>query len=111
MHLTGQAGAIIARRHEAICRATADGAVWIGQLQPMDGDTWLQASRGVCLGRFRERPCPKARAGFDDIRYEERGPVGYLHFDFYNGALSTAQCDRLRALMRGRAGGRRESSC
>ncbi len=32
-----------------------------------------------------------------EIRYEERGAVGYLHFDFYNGALSTAQCDRLRA--------------
>ena len=32
-----------------------------------------------------------------EIHYEERGAVGYLHFDFYNGALSTAQCERLRA--------------
>ena len=32
-----------------------------------------------------------------EIRYEECGAVGYLHFDFYNGALSTAQCERLRA--------------
>ena len=32
-----------------------------------------------------------------EIGYEERGAVGYLHFDFYNGALSTAQCERLRA--------------
>ena len=32
-----------------------------------------------------------------ELRYEERGAVGYLHFDFYNGALSTAQCERLRA--------------
>jgi len=31
-----------------------------------------------------------------EIRYEERGTVGYLHFDFYNGALSTLQCARLR---------------
>jgi putative two-component system hydrogenase maturation factor HypX/HoxX len=32
-----------------------------------------------------------------EIRYEERGNVGYLHFDFYNGAMSTSQCRRLRA--------------
>ena len=30
-----------------------------------------------------------------EIWYEERGPVGYLHFDFYNGAMSTEQCRRL----------------
>jgi putative two-component system hydrogenase maturation factor HypX/HoxX len=29
--------------------------------------------------------------------YEEDGPVGYLHFGFYNGAMSTAQCHALRA--------------
>ena len=31
------------------------------------------------------------------IRYEERGVVGYLHFPFYNGAMSTAHCVALRA--------------
>ena len=30
------------------------------------------------------------------IRYEEEGAVGYLHFPFYNGAMGTAQCERLR---------------
>jgi putative two-component system hydrogenase maturation factor HypX/HoxX len=29
-------------------------------------------------------------------RYEEHGGVGYLHFDFYDGAMSTEQCRRLR---------------
>ena len=33
---------------------------------------------------------------FREIGYEERGMVGYLHFDFYNGAMSTEQCRRLR---------------
>jgi putative two-component system protein, hydrogenase maturation factor HypX/HoxX len=28
--------------------------------------------------------------------YEERQAVGYLHFAFYNGAMSTEQCQRLR---------------
>jgi putative two-component system hydrogenase maturation factor HypX/HoxX len=35
-HLAGQPGTLIARRHDAICRATRDGAVWIGQLQPVE---------------------------------------------------------------------------
>ena len=33
---------------------------------------------------------------FREIAYEEHGGVGYLHFDFYNGAMSTEQCRRLR---------------
>jgi putative two-component system hydrogenase maturation factor HypX/HoxX len=33
---------------------------------------------------------------FREIAYEEDAGVGYLHFDFYNGAMSTEQCRRLR---------------
>jgi len=33
---------------------------------------------------------------FQEIRYVENGSVGRLHFDFYNGAMSTDQCLRLR---------------
>jgi putative two-component system hydrogenase maturation factor HypX/HoxX len=33
---------------------------------------------------------------FREIAYEEHAGVGYLHFDFYNGAMSTEQCRRLR---------------
>ncbi len=109
--LSGAPGAVIARRHEAICRATADGAVWIGQLQPIGGTRRsFKRPAALALGslveslpRFDEEMTdPGDSAGgerhFDgEIRYEERGAVGYLHFDFYNGALSTAQCDRLRA--------------
>ena len=32
---------------------------------------------------------------FREIAYEEHAGVGYLHFDFYNGAMSTEQCRRL----------------
>jgi putative two-component system hydrogenase maturation factor HypX/HoxX len=34
---------------------------------------------------------------WSDIRYQEFGPVGVLHFSFYNGAISTAQSERLLA--------------
>jgi putative two-component system protein, hydrogenase maturation factor HypX/HoxX len=97
MRMRGETGAIIARHHEAICRATADGAVWIGQLQPIGVDKpGFKRPAVSALGDFAN-PLPECEGDFADIRYEEIGPVGYLHFDFYNGALSTAQCDRLRA--------------
>jgi putative two-component system hydrogenase maturation factor HypX/HoxX len=34
---------------------------------------------------------------WQDISYEEAGGVGFLSFEFYNGAMSTAQCQRLTA--------------
>jgi enoyl-CoA hydratase/carnithine racemase len=35
-------------------------------------------------------------ASWQDIAWEESGQVGFLHFEFYNGAMSTTQCQRLR---------------
>ena len=39
---------------------------------------------------------PSAGETYRDIWFEQKNNVGYLHFDFYNGAMSTEQCDRLR---------------
>ena len=39
---------------------------------------------------------PQGEHTYRDIFYEEDARVGYLHFDFYNGAMSTDQCTRLR---------------
>jgi putative two-component system hydrogenase maturation factor HypX/HoxX len=105
--LAGRPGMIIARRHGAICRATRDGAVWIGALQPADAaQRSFKRPAVLALGAPAEalprsegeKPLDGGGAsGYRDIRYEERGAVAYLHFDFYNGALSTGQCERLRA--------------
>jgi len=38
---------------------------------------------------------PFAPRTFRELAYEEHRGVGYLHFDFYNGAMSTDQCRRL----------------
>ncbi|HEY3187464.1 MAG TPA: enoyl-CoA hydratase/isomerase family protein, partial [Solirubrobacteraceae bacterium] len=35
-----------------------------------------------------------------EISYFRTGPVGVLTFDFYNGAMSTGQCERLAAALR-----------
>jgi putative two-component system protein, hydrogenase maturation factor HypX/HoxX len=105
-HLAGRPGTLIARRHGAICRATRDGAVWIGQLQPVeDGQRGFKRPAAVALGPLApdlpvsedDPAAPRNDASLREIRYEERGSIGYLHFDFYNGAMSTAQCKRLRS--------------
>ena len=104
--LAGRPGMLIARRHDAICRATRDGAVWIGQLQPAERvQRSFKRPAVLALGaladslpRTDDDPIdPSASAGDGEIHYNECGAVGYLHFEFYNGALSTAQCTRLRS--------------
>jgi putative two-component system hydrogenase maturation factor HypX/HoxX len=102
--LAGPAGEIVAQRDGAICRATVDGAVWITHLK---GATpfKLPATRALALAArpvaapevsvpvHTARPLPGT---YREIVYEEDAGVGYLHFDFHNGAMSTAQCRRLR---------------
>jgi putative two-component system hydrogenase maturation factor HypX/HoxX len=48
---------------------------------------------------------------WQDISYEEEGGVGFLHFDFYNGAMSTTDCLRLRDAFVEARSARRRSSC
>jgi putative two-component system hydrogenase maturation factor HypX/HoxX len=106
--LRGRAGEVIAQRTGAICRATVDGAVWITHLKRRDTpeETFfkLPATRALALARPEfdapEIPVsidapPGAEDTFREIAYEEHAGVGYLHFDFYNGAMSTDQCRRL----------------
>jgi putative two-component system hydrogenase maturation factor HypX/HoxX len=152
----GEPGAIIARRNGAICRATRDGAVWIGHLKrknegaytfdqnylgsnpsqppqptpalPCQGGSGGGASSALPLtrgswrgfgsnglselklpavlaleGRLADVPeapldpfSGNAGETYRDIWFEQKNDVGYLHFAFYNGAMSTEQCMRLR---------------
>jgi putative two-component system hydrogenase maturation factor HypX/HoxX len=98
-------GAVVARRDSAILRATVDGGVWIGHAKRADS---VGAYKLPVALAFPEEACalpelPMALdasfdgTGYREIRYEEDGAVGYLHFPFYNGAMSTAQCERLLA--------------
>jgi putative two-component system protein, hydrogenase maturation factor HypX/HoxX len=104
--LKGPPGEILAQRHGAICRATGDGSVWIERLRSADpGSVKLPAA--VVLGRACRVPELRfpldagiKRRTWREIRYEESRQVGYLHFDFYNGALSSSQCRRLQRAYR-----------
>ncbi len=99
--LTGQPGAVIGRREGAVCVATVDGAVWIGQARRRDDtQSTFKLPAALVLGdRLDDVPELPVHDGatWRDVWYEERGGVGALHFPFYNGAMSARQCDRLRA--------------
>lgn len=107
--LRGRPGELIARRETALCRATIDGAVWIGHVKRRASAHPFKLPATLAFAAEAAR-LPEAildgwwrreHATWQDIRYEEGGDkgaaVGVLSFDFYNGAMSTRQCERLRA--------------
>ncbi|MFE7312000.1 enoyl-CoA hydratase-related protein [Streptomyces sp. NPDC057555] len=106
--LTGHPGDLLATRHGALCRATADGAVWIPELRPArapGGPATVKLPATLALGDrlppLPEIPAPLEAEGvgrtWADIRYHEDGPAGFLRFSFPGGAMSTDQCRRLLA--------------
>lgn len=98
--LRGAPGALLARRGTALCRATVDGAVWIGHARRPGGfklpATLAFAAEAAALPESPvEGWWAPAHDTWQDIRYEEAGGVGFLHFDFYNGAMGSGHCRRL----------------
>lgn len=110
-------GNIVAQRHGAILRVAVDGLVWISHLKsknaaeiPLykrltgyDKPLTFKLPAAKVLGKFLdgvpELPIDVLHMDddttFKEIRYEEKNEVGYLYFDFHNGAMSTGQCRRL----------------
>ncbi len=90
-------GEWLARDGEALLRATTDGALWIGH------------ARREAQGAFKLpalAACPAAAAlpavaagGIGRVRYREADAIGYLSFDFYNGAMSALLCRQLVAAL------------
>jgi len=107
--LRGRPGELVGQRNGAICRATVDGAVWITHLKRRDSAAQryfkLPATRALALAGI-DVEVPEVGIAFDaqvpddhtyrEIAYHENAGVGYLRFAFYNGAMSTEQCGRLR---------------
>ena len=106
------AGAVVAQRDGALLRRTVDGGVWIGQvrLARACGDesafklpaTLAFAPEAATLPVWSV-PLERENDEWAELRYWERGPagarVGCLSFDFYNGAMSTEQCESLLAAL------------
>ncbi len=102
-NLKGGSGKILAQRNNAICIATKNDAVWITHLKrSVEGSVKLPAT--TALGGLANS-IPLSGLGpfalvegetWQEIRFEVENNIGYLHFDFYNGAMSADQCIRLR---------------
>ena len=119
-HLTGKPGEIIATANHAICRATVDGAIWIGHLKPKlePGEKGIKLPATFVLKDL----LPKANPGASTLKtllsktikhieidytkpgrqlpcqevwYEQDGDVAYIYSHFHNGGMSTEQCQLL----------------
>jgi putative two-component system hydrogenase maturation factor HypX/HoxX len=101
--LRGESGNLLARCGPAVCRATVDGAVWIGHLRdPAAEHPFKLPATRLLAGEIEELPEINANehSGYQEIWYREYDAVGYLHFPFYNGAMGTQQCQSLLAAYR-----------
>lgn len=94
---------VLAKRDGAICIGTRDGAIWISHLKERKTNsiklpaTYVLKDRlkGVREDRLPLFVDPKLES-FKEITFYQRDEIGYLGFDFHNGAMSAHQCVRLK---------------
>jgi len=105
----GPPGAMLGLGGEALLRATADGAVWIGHLKVALPGTGrrikLPAARALQALRL---PAPPALTGADApnrAATEHLGDVAVIRFPFCNGAMSVARSAALAREIRAAAAG------
>lgn len=116
----GSPGTIIDTRNETVCIATCDGkGVWITHVRQVKTKAhaflWpkVPAVPGLAglgcntVSSRQQRPMPVTKPWIklphsthqdiwvDFANEASAGLVAYVHFDFYNGAMSTGQCKRL----------------
>ena len=101
--LKGEIGRVLAQRDNAICVATKDNALWLTHLKLAEtGNIKLPAimalkENAMTIPVLNSNPFEENKTEtWQEIRFEQEGEIGYLYFDFYNGAMSTDQCNRLR---------------
>ena len=87
-------GTVVARTGPALAVRTVDGAVWIGHVKKKTDKAVKLPATSVFAAEVAG--LPEVADGYRDIVFEEADGVGYLHFDFYNGAMGTEACRRLR---------------
>lgn len=118
--LTGKAGEIIATANHAICRATVDGAIWIGHLKPKlaSGEKTIKLpatfvlkdhlpptkTSTSLLGDLLSKPINNILIDYtlegqqfpcQETWYHTKNRIAYLYSSFHNGGMSTEQCRQL----------------
>ena len=119
-NLTGKAGQIIATANHAICRATVDGAIWIGHLKPKlaSGEKGIKlpstfvlkdylppanGSTSMLGGLFSKSinsididyTLEGQQLPCQEVWYHTKNRVAYIYSPFHNGGMSTEQCKQL----------------
>jgi putative two-component system hydrogenase maturation factor HypX/HoxX len=103
---SGIPGELLATHDDAVLVACGDNSLWIGSLRLKGGagvETFKLPARHVLGERLASVPHldwsitsePACEESYQPIRYRELGGIGELTFEFYNGAMSTEQCQRL----------------
>ena len=92
---------ILAKRDGAICLSTVDGAIWVSHLEEI-GKFKLPATYVLKerLKGIKEERLPlifdKSYKTFYEISCDIKEEVGYLYFNFHNGAFSSDKCMKLK---------------
>jgi putative two-component system protein, hydrogenase maturation factor HypX/HoxX len=92
--ISGVPGTVIARYEGALARATVDGAIWIGHVRRMEPKSLKLPAVKVFAAEAANLP-QRPGCGYGAIQYREHGDIGELQFSFYNGAMSTDDCEAL----------------
>jgi putative two-component system hydrogenase maturation factor HypX/HoxX len=104
--LFGQPGCIVAQKNGAIAVASRDGTIWITHLRKKPSaehpKTLKLPATLVLAEQLPKLTLSEAAQGYKEIWQEIQtdecqGDIGYLYFNFHNGAISTEQCQRLLA--------------
>ena len=108
-----KAGDIIAKRNGAVLFKTIDNqGVWISHMKASHGKEFIKLPATSVLSpcelegveeippNIQYYPYGQRPSTFQEIWMNRQGHVAYIHFEFYNGAMSTEQCLRLRQVIR-----------
>ncbi len=101
-------GTLLGRRQGAVLVATGDGSLWVGHLRPAaEGGIKIPATtalgerlRGVADSPVQAFAEPETPNAYRQIRYRRTDAIGWLTFDFYNGAMAPGHCRRLLTALR-----------
>ena len=100
--LQGAPGEVIASKNGAIAIATLDTAIWVSHLRQKPSDehklTLKLPATDVLFEQLQTIELPKEPSqSYREIWHTLEDTIGYLYFNFYNGAMNTEQCKRLQA--------------
>lgn len=99
--LKGQPKEIIAKRDGAVCVGTIDGALWISHMREVGRfklpSTYVLKEKIKGVKEIRiPLVVEYGEKTFHEISSKVIGEVGYLYFNFHNGAMGSEQCIRLK---------------